>query len=34
LRIIDRFAPTPQGDHRDWQAIQSWTKSLVPKFTG
>ncbi|HIF73362.1 MAG TPA: hypothetical protein EYQ61_12535 [Dehalococcoidia bacterium] len=34
LRIIDRFAPTPQGDHRDWQAIQTWTKSLVPKLSG
>lgn len=32
LRIIDRFAPTPQGDHRDWPAIQAWAKSLVPKF--
>lgn len=32
LRIIDRFAPTPQGDHRDWAAIQAWTKSLVTKF--
>jgi len=33
LRIIDRFTPTPQGDHRDWQAIQAWAKSLTPKFT-
>ena len=34
LRIIDRFAPTPQGDHRDWQAINEWAKSLVPKLSG
>ena len=34
LRIVDRFAPTPQGDHRNWQVIKSWTKSLVPKFNG
>jgi len=33
LRIIDRFVPTPQGDYRDWRSIQSWTKSLVSKFT-
>ncbi len=33
LRIIDRFAPTPQGDHRDWSAIHAWAKSLVPKLT-
>jgi len=33
LRIVDRFAPTPQGDHRDWSAIQAWAKSLVPEFT-
>ena len=32
LRIIDRFAPTPQGDHRNWPEIQAWAKSLVPKF--
>tara|TARA_A100001037_G_scaffold46277_1_gene37607 strand:+ start:1446 stop:1952 length:507 start_codon:yes stop_codon:yes gene_type:complete len=32
LRLIDRFAPTPEGDHRDWQAIESWAKSLVHKF--
>jgi menaquinone-dependent protoporphyrinogen oxidase len=34
LRIIDRFVPTPQGDHRDWAAIQAWTKALTPKFDG
>ncbi len=32
LRIIDRFVPTPQGDHRNWSEIQAWAKSLVPKF--
>ena len=32
LRIIDRFVPTPQGDHRNWPEIQAWAKSLVPKF--
>lgn len=32
LRIVDRFAPTPQGDHRDWSVIQSWAKSLVSEF--
>lgn len=33
LRIIDRFAPTPQGDHRDWPAIQTWAKSVAAKFS-
>lgn len=33
LRIIDRFVPTPQGDHRNWPEIQAWAKSLVPKFS-
>ncbi len=32
LRIIDRFVPTPQGDHRNWPEIQAWAKSLEPKF--
>ncbi len=32
LTIVDRFAPTPQGDHRDWIKIQKWSKSLVTKF--
>ena len=31
LRIIDRFAPTPQGYYRYWGSIQSWTTSLVSK---
>ncbi|MDA1280537.1 MAG: hypothetical protein O3B95_10975 [Chloroflexi bacterium] len=33
LRLIDRFSPTPQGDHREWSKIREWTKSLVPIFT-
>ena len=33
LRILDRFVPTPQGDHRDWEAIKSWARSLVPELT-
>lgn len=33
LRMIDRFAPTPQGDHRNWSEIQAWAKSLAPEFT-
>ena len=32
LKLVDRFAPTPQGDHRDWIKIQKWSKSLVRKF--
>lgn len=32
LRLIDRIMPTPEGDHRDWTAIQTWAKSLVPVF--
>ena len=33
LRVIDRFAPIPQGDHRNWAAIGAWAKSLVPALT-
>ncbi len=33
LRMIDRFAPTPEGDHRDWPTIQKWAKSLVSEFS-
>lgn len=33
LRILDRLVPNPQGDHRDWEAIKSWTRSLVPLLT-
>jgi hypothetical protein len=33
LRIIDRFASTPEGDHRDWPAIQNWAKSLAPTLS-
>lgn len=33
LRIVDRFTPTPQGDHRNWPEIRAWAISLVPKFT-
>ena len=32
LRIVDRFVPTPQGDHRNWPEIQQWARSLTPKF--
>ena len=32
LRVIDRIAPTPQGDHRNWPEIQAWARSLVPRF--
>ncbi|MDG0866269.1 flavodoxin domain-containing protein [Candidatus Lucifugimonas marina] len=34
LRIIDRFAPTPQGDHRDWAAIHAWANLVATKFKG
>ena len=33
LRIVDRFVPTQQGDHRNWPEIQAWAMSLVPEFT-
>ena len=28
LRLVDRLAPTPEGDHRNWTAIQAWARSL------
>ena len=33
LRIIDRFTSTPEGDHRNWPAIQNWAKSLAPTLS-
>ena len=33
LRIVDRFVTNPQGDHRDWNAIKCWARSLVPLFS-
>lgn len=33
LRIMDRLAGTPQGDHRDWDAIRSWGRSVGDLFT-
>ena len=34
LRIVDRFVPNPQGDHRDWATIKEWARSLAPELTG
>jgi menaquinone-dependent protoporphyrinogen oxidase len=34
LRMIDRIAPTPQGDHRNWPEIQAWGKSVAARFKG
>lgn len=34
LRIVDRFVPNPQGDHRDWATIKEWARSLLPKLIG
>ncbi len=28
LRILDWMAGTPQGDHRDWDAIHNWARSV------
>ena len=33
LQIVDRFAPTPQGDHRDWTEIKEWAKSIACRLT-
>jgi menaquinone-dependent protoporphyrinogen oxidase len=33
LRIMDRLAGTPQGDHRNWDAIRSWARNVAELFT-
>lgn len=32
LRILDWMAGTPQGDHRNWEAIRSWAKRVAELF--
>jgi len=31
-RTIMRIAKTPEGDHRDWNAIETWAASVAPKL--
>lgn len=31
-RVIMRIAKTPEGDHRDWAAIEEWTAEVAPKL--
>jgi menaquinone-dependent protoporphyrinogen oxidase len=33
LRIVDRLVGTPQGDHRNWEAIRSWARKVAELFT-
>lgn len=33
LRLLDRLAGTPQGDHRDWEAIQGWAQRVGERFS-
>lgn len=32
LRILDWMAGTPQGDHRDWDAIRGWARRVGERF--
>jgi menaquinone-dependent protoporphyrinogen oxidase len=32
LRLMDRLAGTPQGDHRDWEAIRGWARRVGERF--
>lgn len=32
LRIMDRIAGTPNGDHRDWNAIRGWAGRVADRF--
>lgn len=33
LRLLDRLAGTPQGDHRDWEAIRGWGQRVSERFS-
>lgn len=33
LRVLDWMAGTPQGDHRDWDAIRSWGRRVGERFS-
>ncbi len=33
-RIVIRLLRAPSGDFRDWNAIRSWARTLVPLFRG
>ena len=33
LRLLDRLAGTPQGDHRDWEAIRGWGQRVGDRFS-
>ncbi len=32
LRLLDRMAGTPRGDHRSWEAIRSWAQHVGELF--
>lgn len=32
LQVVDWMAGTPQGDHRDWDAIRGWAKRVAERF--
>jgi len=32
MRAAVAFGVFPQGDHRDWNAIQAWARELSAKF--
>ncbi len=34
FRLSVLFGVWSEGDHRDWQAIQAWAESLLPKLEG
>lgn len=33
LRILDRLAGTPQGDHRNWEAVRGWGERVADRFS-
>ncbi|MBW6469377.1 MAG: hypothetical protein K0B85_09505, partial [Coriobacteriia bacterium] len=32
-RTVLKAMKAPQGDHRDWDAIDAWTAGVAPKLT-
>lgn len=34
MSVVENLGVWKEGDHRNWDAIRSWTESLLAKLTG